>query len=231
MFSRYATATLCNFLLQNEKHLTCTLRSGYIGTGLVPEEKSAIICTGIDIARWIRACAMTTVIRKGHGSAKRAGYRGCFLAEHGVQQRIPRNIRAERRQGVSTVTVSCKKKLIDVNSHVPIITTCVIIINYTLFLYQESHALWRWSCEWYPVNVRKSDNRYWKVIYTRYKWKRYEAQALEIFNKIVLNALNIPTIIVQVIFHFEGQTSSWKYVTGNPITLVAVSLWFYKEEH
>jgi len=202
MFSRYATATLCNFLLQNEKHLTCTLRSGYIGTGLVPEEKSAIICTGIDIARWIRACAMTTVIRKGHGSAKRAGYRGCFLAEHGVQQRIPRNIRAERRQGVSTVTVSCKKKLIDVNSHVPIITTCVIIINYTLFLYQ-----------------------------TRYKWKRYEAQALEIFNKIVLNALNIPTIIVQVIFHFEGQTSSWKYVTGNPITLVAVSLWFYKEEH
>jgi len=118
VFSPYAAAILCNFPLQNEGHLTCTLRGGYIGAGLVPEEESAVVRTGVDVARWIRARAVTTVIRKGHGSAKGAGYRGCFLAEHGVQQRIPRNIRAERRQRVSTVTVSCKRKLIDINSHV-----------------------------------------------------------------------------------------------------------------
>lgn len=98
----------------NEKYLTCALRGGYVRTSLVFEEESAVVRTGVDVARWIRARAMATVVGKGHGAAERARYGGCLLAEHRIQQRIPRNIRAERRQRVPTVAKSCKRKLIEI---------------------------------------------------------------------------------------------------------------------
>jgi len=164
VFSRYAAAILCHFLLQNEEHLTCTLRGGYIGASLVSEEQSAVIRTGVDVARWIRARAMTTVVRKGHGSAKGTGYRRCFLAEHRVQQRIPRNIWAESWQAVFTVTVSCKRKLIDINLHVPIITRAINQAKlFIFFVLGESSVtlmlrMMRDEC------VRKSDEGYSKVI-------------------------------------------------------------------
>lgn len=66
------------------EYLTCALRSGYVGASLIFEEKSAVIRTGVDVARWIRARAVATVVRKGHGTTKRARNGGCLLAEHGV---------------------------------------------------------------------------------------------------------------------------------------------------
>jgi len=101
-------------LFVNEEYLTCALRSGYVGAGLVFEEESAVIRTGVDVARWIRARAVAAIVGKGHGAAKRARYGRCLLAEHGVQQCIPRDIRAERRQCVLTVAKSCKRKLIEI---------------------------------------------------------------------------------------------------------------------
>lgn len=90
--------------------LTCALGGGHIGTGLVLEEQSAVVRAGVDVARWIRARAVTTIIREGHRPAKRTSHGRRLLAEHRVQQRIARNVRAEGRQSVLIVAVGCKRR-------------------------------------------------------------------------------------------------------------------------
>lgn len=95
--------------------LTCALRGGYVWTGLVLEEEPAVVRAGVDVARRVRARTVASIVREGHGAAKGAGYGRRLLAEHGVQQRIPRDVGAERRQGVSAVAKGCNGKLIGVN--------------------------------------------------------------------------------------------------------------------
>lgn len=94
--------------------LTCALRGGHVGAGLILEEEPAVVRAGVDVARRIRARAVAAVVRESHGSAKGARHGGRLLAEHGEQQRVPRNERAEGRQGVSAVAKSCKRKLIEI---------------------------------------------------------------------------------------------------------------------
>lgn len=94
--------------------LTCALRGGHVRAGLVFEEESAVVRTCVDVARRIRARTVASIVLEGHGSAKGARYGGCLLAEHGIQQRIPRDIRAERRQGGPAVAIGCDRKLIEI---------------------------------------------------------------------------------------------------------------------
>lgn len=66
-------------------HLTCALRGGYVRTGLVLEEESAVVRAGVDVARRIRARTVAPIVREGHRSTKGARHGRCLLAEHGVQ--------------------------------------------------------------------------------------------------------------------------------------------------
>lgn len=81
-----------------------------IRTRLVAQQQSTVLSAGVYGAERVAALSVAAVVGEGVTSAERTGHGRGSLAEHGVEQRVAGDERAQRVKSVSLQAVRCNKK-------------------------------------------------------------------------------------------------------------------------
>lgn len=86
---------------------TRTLGAVHVRTRLIAQQQSTVLSAGVYGAERVAALAVAAVVGEGVAPAERTGHGRGSLAEHGVEQRVAGDERAQRVKTVSLQAVRC----------------------------------------------------------------------------------------------------------------------------